>query len=261
MARPVSIAVPRTPKELLTLSADIQSKHASDDKASPLPPNVITELHTLSETASQQMELYKTLDVSRAQLVESIGLQVGTKSGQSSYTGKSLVFYISSARDILSGWYREAPQQLTAWGFEVAAAKGRSSKPLPKDTLGIIELATNILKKHKADGADSPLNSMDMADFDALTTSLAPTFKQLKQIRKEMEAATEARNLALGILKYQDSKTKGTVYYYVCSVRDILQGIFRGRERALGDWGFVVNAARSGKRKEEDANSMEEIKS
>src|SRR5690606_18304514 len=50
----------------------------------------------------------------------------------------------------------------------------------------------------------------------------------------------EERNRAFGRSKKQSSTTPGTLLYYVCSVRDVLKGNFRGDEMELGLWGFQV---------------------
>lgn len=100
-------------------------------------------------------------------------------------------------------------------------------------------LSQRILDKHVLDGVGSVLLPLDMADMQAKTTLAKIRDAAASQLNRDKETAFEARDLALGI----DDGNPATVDFYVKSARDILLGIYKGREQKLGDHGFNVNAS------------------
>jgi len=50
----------------------------------------------------------------------------------------------------------------------------------------------------------------------------------------------------MGFGKKQNSKNKGTLNYYMTSIRDVLLGNFRENPWILGEWGFEVNEKKKG---------------
>jgi hypothetical protein len=108
---------------------------------------------------------------------------------------------------------------------------------IPTNPDEMIALAQAIGKKHTADGANSPLSVLNMTEMDAQTTAADTQNKSAGQLYRDAEKATQNRDLALGI----NNPVKGTALNYVRSVRDILSGIYKGNEQALGDWGFEVD--------------------
>jgi len=108
---------------------------------------------------------------------------------------------------------------------------------LPKNKSLAIKLAQAILAKNQADGAASPLVSLNITDMGGKTTT-ADTQNQLSEkLYRDAETATQNCDLALG----SDYTTPGTVNYYLAAARDILLGIYKGNEQKLGDWGFEVD--------------------
>ena len=104
---------------------------------------------------------------------------------------------------------------------------------VPTNPDDLIALAQAIVKKHKADGAGSPLAALNMTEMDTKTIAA----ESAAQLYRDAEKATQERDLALG----SGNPVKGTVLNYVRSVRDVLSGINKGNEQALGDWGFEVD--------------------
>jgi hypothetical protein len=108
---------------------------------------------------------------------------------------------------------------------------------IPSNPDAVIELAKHITLKHDADGAGSPLMALDMADF-AVKTDTADEQNQLAaKLYRDAEKATQDRDVALG----KGKGTPKTLRLYVTQVRDLLQGIHKGNEKKLGDWGFEVD--------------------
>jgi len=122
---------------------------------------------------------------------------------------------------------------------------------IPKKAPDLIELAKLILAKHAADGASSVLNSIDMTDFANKSATADTEHKRMTKLKRDSEIATENRNLALGFSKGQGSEPDGSVVFFTKTCRDILKGIYKGREHELGDWGFEVNTTPKHKKENE----------
>jgi hypothetical protein len=107
---------------------------------------------------------------------------------------------------------------------------------IPSNPGDLLSLALNILAKHTADGPGSPLAGLDMADMRGKTTTADTQHKLSEKLRRDAETATQNRDLALG-----GANVKGTVAWYVRSVRDVLEGLNKSNEQKLGDWGYKVD--------------------
>ncbi|MCK9480428.1 MAG: hypothetical protein M0R38_01535 [Bacteroidia bacterium] len=112
---------------------------------------------------------------------------------------------------------------------------------IPRKVDSFLTLVGNILAKHTADGVNSLLTPLNMADMQAKYTTATTRHAQAGQFDRDKETAFEQRNAALGIMHTQQSYTPNTVLYYVTSIRDHLLGVFKGTEQLLGDWTFTVN--------------------
>lgn len=121
---------------------------------------------------------------------------------------------------------------------------------VPRNSKELVRLITQVLEKHAADGAKSPLNGLDMKAFAAQAKIASAALDKSEKLRKESEKAMEERNLSLGIARGQRI-TEGTAIYFVTSVRDMLLGLYKGKEHQLTDWGFEVNTSPRTKKDEE----------
>ena len=104
----------------------------------------------------------------------------------------------------------------------------------------LIELAQAILLKNGDLGANSPLKTLRISDFQNLTVTADTKNKLSKNLYKQAERATEERDIALG---HDGPLSANTVRFFVASARDLLSGIYKGNEQALGDWGFEVDTS------------------
>lgn len=112
---------------------------------------------------------------------------------------------------------------------------------IPRQPDDLNKLGKNIISKHNADKASSPISA---ATANLLNEKLAEADNQYtlqKDLERTRELLNEERNLILGIHPTQVSTTEGTALFYLTSIRNFLLGHFRGSERKLGDWGFTVN--------------------
>jgi hypothetical protein len=121
---------------------------------------------------------------------------------------------------------------------------------IPRNPDEFLDLNKDILEKNNNDGVNSPFNNqsnLDMTDWQSKRVFALAKHEEGVQLEKDREDAIEQRNGALGLKDDQNTFTEGTVLYYVCKIRDELISAFRGEERQLGKWGYVVNN-RSGKK-------------
>jgi hypothetical protein len=123
------------------------------------------------------------------------------------------------------------------WGFEVIEnAKGGSRIVIPyRNAEKLMKLAKQILNKHEDDGVNSVLFSLDMALMQTLLDKALLNHTNSKDFPNKMMIANKLRNNMIGLGRKKDNKRKGTLLYYIYSIRDILLGKFRGMEKKLGD--------------------------
>ena len=109
----------------------------------------------------------------------------------------------------------------------------------------LMTLLNGVSKKHIALGTDSPIQHIDMADFDSKLKEAEGKRTSSKELRAQSEALMEAANSLLGLGIDQSSTSPGTLYYYLTSIRDLLLVIYKGNEEQLSTWGFNVVSSSS----------------
>ena len=112
---------------------------------------------------------------------------------------------------------------------------------VPGNPDDLIKLAKKIRDKHVALGDDSPIKGLkNMDQFAGKLTTADTKNEASKQLYKDAEQATQDRDLTLG---QTGQLREQTVRYWVTSARDVLQGLNKGNEQALGGWGFTVDTS------------------
>ena len=104
----------------------------------------------------------------------------------------------------------------------------------------LVKLLKKVNEKHIALGTDSPLKQFDMTDFDTKLKEAELKRESSKDLRAQSESLMEAANAILGVEVGQNSRTKGTLYNYLKSFRDMLLILNEGNEEELSTWGFDV---------------------
>ncbi len=236
-----TVVIPRQPDPTNTLGTDILSKHTADGAASPIPAAMATQLQAKLDEGDAKYTLQKDLDKWKEKYTEERNLLLGLDVNQTSNTEGTVLFYVTSIRDFLLGQFRGAERKLGDWGFIVNSPKGKPQVNIPRNPEKLIKLGQGIIRKHEEDDEASILTSFNMAAMATLVTNADTNNGLAAKANRDKEKATQARNIALGTAKGQNRKTVGTAIYLICSIRDILLGIYRGREQSLGDWGFEVN--------------------
>lgn len=113
---------------------------------------------------------------------------------------------------------------------------------IPKSPDGLVDLVIAIAAKHSKDGQSSPLNGMkekDRSDFLAKAAMVKQLSETAKSLRRQAEKATQDRDLVIG--SASAALTPGTLRFYAAAVRDLLVGVNKGNEQALGEYGFAVD--------------------
>jgi hypothetical protein len=115
---------------------------------------------------------------------------------------------------------------------------------MPNNADGLIGLAKRILAKDTALADASPVkNIKDWGQFPTITATAETNNNASTDLYRQAEQATQNRDNALG--KGGQMKPN-TVRYFVAAARDVLLGINKGNEQALGEWGFDVSYSAAG---------------
>lgn len=235
------VAIPTNADKLLSLANSILQKHQQDGKNSLIAPPLANQLQSLWQGANTAQAQRHGLERKKEKLNEERNLLLGLDRSQNNYTPGTVLSIVTAARDILLGHFRGAERQLGDWGYTVNSPKGKVQVIIPRKVDELVTLANQVLQKHESDGNESLLSSLDWKTLKSKLKEAEAKLDEARQINRDKEKTTQARNIALGIERGQTSKTPNTVKYIVRSVRDVLLGIYRGREQELGDWGFEVN--------------------
>lgn len=243
--RYIKVVIPTNADQLLALGNKILQKHYQDGSNSVIP-NVLTELLQVKwDIVRNEQERRLDLERQKEKRNEEHRLIIGLKGAQNSYMAGTVRYFVLATRDILLGQFRGNNRMLGDWGYTVNSPKGKARIIIPTQADSIIKLAKAIVQKHYQDGSSSPLNALDWDLFVQLVNEAELKLEEGRKLDRDKEIATQARNIALGIDKGQTTKTSNTMKYLINSVRDVLLGVYRGRERELGNWGFEINTGGS----------------
>ncbi len=93
----------------------------------------------------------------------------------------------------------------------------------------LLKLFDLIYKKHKADGADSPLGSFDLEARKKSSSAAQAHDQNAKDLAKKAEDATQDRNN-----EFQPVEDD------IRAIAQLLKQIHRDNPKELGNWGFDV---------------------
>lgn len=243
MPKTIKVIIPDNVEKLILLALSIFAKHLLDGGTSVLNGLNMTDMQNKANLAQTQHNLSEQKSRDAETATEARNNALGA---DDSYLEGFVMFFVTSIRDFLLGQFKGQEHKLGNWGFVVNDSPDKGvSVVIPDKVPELIDLAIKIFARHTSDGVNSILNPFDMTAFQAKTDLCFTQHNLAKTLEKEQTIATEARNLALGYGKHQDSSTPGTVLFYVVSARDMLLGLKRGKERELGYWGFEVREVSS----------------
>lgn len=236
MGKNFGVTIPENAQELIGLNQRVLNKHILDGAGSVLTPLNMADYQAKNTLAKDRDVKAAQFNKDKETAYENRDLALGIGSPNPD----TVDYYVKSSRDILLGIYKGREQRLGDHGFNVNASSGFVSVEMPTDAPGMMALADLILKKHVLDGAASPLNGLNMADFTAKQATATDQHTKAQQLNRDKEKANRERDQALGIADGQRVDTPGTAKFYLVSSRDVLLGNNKGKEYNLGDWGFDV---------------------
>lgn len=113
------IPMPRNADKLLTLAGNSITKHTADGATSPLQALDMTDMEDKYNQAVTAQTNALQLRRNSETTTQARNLLLGTAKGQGRRTNGTILFYITSVRQVLLGVYRGSEQTLGDWGFEV----------------------------------------------------------------------------------------------------------------------------------------------
>lgn len=121
-------------------------------------------------------------------------------------------------------------------------ARRNFSVVVPDNPDKLLTLAELILQKYYQDNSNGLLPSIWMDQLQPLVSIARTEHDRSKELERRREKLIEERDLILGSNDKQSTYLNSTVKYFIVAARDVLLAHFRGNERSLGDWGYIVNS-------------------
>jgi hypothetical protein len=118
--------------------------------------------------------------------------------------------------------------------------KKRNRIPIPTNTEEALRLARTVVAMHEQDGNASELQALKIPEFKAMVTIAQAEHDKALAYRRSAKHCTEIRDNTLGNGK---RLTPNTIRHGLAAIRDVLAGIHKGEEHALGRWGFDVRGS------------------
>ncbi len=113
---------------------------------------------------------------------------------------------------------------------------------IPKNADDLLKLAALVIAKHNELGNLSPIKGVNMTDMFTKNSEANYNNAKAAEQRRLAEQSKELRDRGLGFAAGQNTGTEGTLYFYLTAIRDILLGVYKGKEHRLGEFGFEVSS-------------------
>ncbi|MBI4932078.1 MAG: hypothetical protein HY841_15075 [Bacteroidetes bacterium] len=246
--RNVSVEIPiESPDDMETLTDAALTRHAVLGAGSPLTGEVDMVLLATKHgiTVAKRAQGNAAQANSEADMLEA-NTAMGTAPGQNVDTAGTVYHLTAMIRDRLLFVHADLEEELEKYGFNVVISNAGGIKNVSVE-IPIFEyqkmekLAKNILDRHAALGAGSPLTGqVDMTLYSTQLATAKTKRKSSQQQHGSAQPLMQAADTALGTEAGQTSKTKGTVYNLITRVRDRLLFVHNGSEEELSTYGFNV---------------------
>jgi hypothetical protein len=241
------------PDRTIKLSEDINKKHDElvlTPDGSPLTGKFNMVLFKTQRLAAKQLRTDAATAEGLAQsLYNQCAFKCGLAEGQNKQSGNTIYVHTLLVRDVLMLAYRNTPEKISEFGFEVVVHTSHGQRrvridiPISTPDL-LLKLCDDIIAKHEeltALPGGSPLDGeLDMA---AYKTDVLAAEALMTQSKTNDETKQSKNNQALVILGYaegQNSLTPDTLYNFNTGIRDRLLKVYEGAEEQLSEWGFEV---------------------
>jgi len=121
------IEIPRTTEELVKLAKLILKRHKEDGKDSYLSRLPMDELSEILQESTDLVKEWDEIQRRSVLLSERLRTLAGIEKGQTTKTPHTLLFIITSARDVLLGHHKGHEKKLGLHGFKVKGPSASSS--------------------------------------------------------------------------------------------------------------------------------------
>ncbi len=261
MAKFVRVDMPvNSPKETLSLCVEIIERDTLLGAASPLAGFVDMAVFATKHTNANTKQKAGNKSADDAQTTYNMcSSKCGLAAGQTKDTENKVYWFVVQIRDILLLKYKGVEETLSQFGFNVVISQTGARKnvrvDMPTKPETMLELADAIIEKHTELGVASPLTAalVDMTAFETLVTEANTLLDDWKSFTEDAQTFHNQAQVILGYADGQTSETEGTIYYYLCIIRDRLLQKYQGTEEALAQWGFkvVISSKQTGPKKTE----------
>jgi len=122
------VSIPSNPDDMIALSKSIGTKHAADGAGSPLTALDMADMGAKTTAADTQNQASVKFYRDAETATQNRDLALGTNDPVKG----TVLNYVRSVRDILSGIYKGNEQKLGDWGFDVVEQSAKSgATPAP----------------------------------------------------------------------------------------------------------------------------------
>ena len=132
----VRVIIPENAKGLIDLANKIIKKYKADNSKSPLSGFSMTDMENKNTIAGKKHTLAKKLSREAEAAIKARNLALGKGKDQQSTTPGTILFYVTSIRDMLLGLFKGQEHKLRNWGFDVdVSTRVGSDDDLEQDDL------------------------------------------------------------------------------------------------------------------------------
>jgi hypothetical protein len=241
------------PDNTIKLSESITKKHDElvlTPDGSPLTGKFDMVLFKNQWTLAKQLRKDASIADGAAQsLYNQCTFACGLAKGQNKQSGNTIYVRTLEIRDVLQLAYRNTPESMTEFGFEVVVTTKNGHRyvriDIPDDSPEtLIDLAEDIIAKHEeltVLPSGSPLDGeLDMVLYKTDVTAAKLLLTNSKAAEAESQSKNNQAMVILGYGEAQTSLTPDTVYNFNTGIRDRLLKVYEGTEEQLSEWGFEV---------------------
>lgn len=236
------------PDETIKLCEDINEKHIALGVNSPLTSFFdMAAFIAKALDAKQKRKDARIADGKSQSSYNQSATLCGIAKGQNKQTKGTLYVLVCSIRDFLQLKFRDNPEELSNWGFEVVITQSGGRRyvaiTVPVDTPeNLLSLCNSIIAKHVLDGPGSVLtdSEVDMTDFAAIVSDAASFLDTSQEQFGIRQSNNNQADNIIGYAEGQTSETPGTLYYDITGIRDRLLNKHAGTEEMLSEYGFKV---------------------
>jgi len=166
----VSVIIPRNARRLLIMAKRVIAKHNADGVDTLLDEFDMVDFANKVEYAEEQNALSEELFFRRKDAFQARDLALGYARKQRSTNPGTLLYYVSSIRDVLLGYKRGSEMELGLWGFHVVNTPSPSD-PSPVGPVIVSGVITNAVTLSPVEGVTLEFQT-SLGSIDALTNTL-----------------------------------------------------------------------------------------